>query len=418
MKICPFPSISRKFLLPALLIFHPVVGWSCQIEYSDWLVNVFRQQGVSLGKRTGNYASQSECEQALRNAVDQSGDPNLANNMRCVDCASPAARPPSDYAPGPEGASSRDTGSSTTGQDTQANFDRNNQELLLALKGGQVSASGLNLKTPGVPPAPGTGLALKPATPASPTATAISDPARREQQHFDQARSEWLRKQQQLIRQSVAQEDKWRKEVLTSIRTKQVPRPVTRPKELDALRPGDVLLIGPDQSAIAWTIKNLDPLYRALDYFAAGHVSAPELKQGLATHVLTFIRRVDGVALFLDHTLEGSRVLTEKELLRKYGGRLAYIAKPLAKVDGRALWEAAREAALKPESDYGVFGDKLVCSERAAVVVAKATGTAMHREKHGLGIYGPIDITPADFFDEKHVGKYFLVSTYSILLQP
>jgi hypothetical protein len=94
------------------------------------------------------------------------------------------------------------------------------------------------------------------------------------------------------------------------------------------------------------------------------------------------------------------------------------IAKPQAKVDGRALWEAAREAALKSESDYGLFGDKLVCSERAAVVVAKATGTAMHRENHGFGIYGPIDITPADFFDEKHVGKYFLVSTYAILLQP
>lgn len=63
------------------------------------------------------------------------------------------------------------------------------------------------------------------------------------------------------------------------------------------------------------------------------------------------------------------------------------IAKPQAKVDGRALWEAAREAALKSESDYGLFGDKLVCSERAAVVVAKATVTVMCRENHGFGIY-------------------------------
>lgn len=142
------------------------------------------------------------------------------------------------------------------------------------------------------------------------------------------------------------------------------------------------------------------------------------MKQGRATRVLTFIRRVDGAALFLDHTLEGSRVLNEKELPRKYAGRLAYIAKPQARVDGRALWEAAREAALKPESDHGLFGDSLVCSERAAVVVARATGTAMQREHHGFGIFGPIDITPADFFDDKHVGKHFLVSTRSILLQP
>ena len=84
-------------MLPALLLFHPLDGWSCQIEYSDWLVNVFRQQGMSLDKRTGNYASQSECEQALRDAVDQSGDPYLANHMRCVDCTSPAAQPLSGY---------------------------------------------------------------------------------------------------------------------------------------------------------------------------------------------------------------------------------------------------------------------------------------------------------------------------------
>lgn len=400
-------------------MLHPLEGWSCQIEYSDWLVNVVRQQGRSLDKRIGNYASQSECEQALRDAVEQSGDPNLANNMRCVDCTSPSAQPPSgSAAPGLGGPSSQATGSSATGRDVQAVFDRNNQELLQSLKVGHGTASGLNLKTPVVPSVPGTGLALKPGTPSSPAPAVLADPARREQRQLDTAQAEWLRNQQKLIRQSVTQDDKWRKEVLTSIRTGQVPRLVTRPKELDDLRPGDVLLIGPDQSGTAWAIKNFDPLYRALDYFAAGHVSAPELKQGLATHVLTFIRRVDGVALFLDHTLEGSRVLNEKDLLRKYGGRHAYIAKPQAKVDGRVLWEAAREASLKPKSNYGLFGDSLVCSERAAVVVAKAAGTAMNREEHGFGVYGPIDVTPADFFDEKHVGKYFLVSTYSILLQP
>lgn len=413
MKARPFAITARRFLLPALLLLHPLEGWSCQIEYSDWLVNVFRQQGMSLDKRTGGYASQSECEQALRQAVAQSGDPNLANNMRCVECAASATRPPSGHAaPALGGAAGLGGEASNAARDAQAQalFDRNKQELLQALKGGQTSAGGLALKSPTLPTALNTGLAFKPATPI--------DPALREQENFDRARAEWLRGQQQLIRQSVAQDATWRNEVLASIRTKRVPSPVTRPKALDDLRPGDVLLIGPDQSAIAWTIKNLDPLYRALDYFAAGNVSAPELKQGRATHVLTFVKRVDGVALFLDHTLEGSRVLNEKALLRKYAGRLAYIAKPQAKVDGRALWEASREAALKRESDYGLFGDSLVCSERAAVVVAKATGTDMHREGHGFGIYGPIDVTPADFFDEKHVGKYFLVSTNAILLQP
>ena len=120
--------------------------------------------------------------------------------------------------------------------------------------------------------------------------------------------------------------------------------------------------------------------------------------------------------LFLDHTKEGSRILDADAYLRKYGGRPMYIARPQAKVDGRKLWEVAREAALKKKSDYGFIGMNVVCSERAAIAVAKATGTPIDKEHHTMKkIWGPVDITPNDFFDDNHVGKFFLVSTTSIL---
>jgi hypothetical protein len=411
-------KVSRLIIFPALMLLFAAEGWSCQIEYSDWLVNVFRQQGMSLDKRVGNYASLAECEAALREAVRQSADPNLANNMYCVDC--PATSAPSNSAPAPSSAG--EFGASDSGQvmprqnaKNQDAFDQGKQELLQSLKGSVSSYSGLGLKTSG---STGAGLALKTGSPPpAPTSAVDASPlVRKEQDAFDRTQAEWLRKQQALIRQSVAQDSQWRKEVLASIKARRIPGFATRPKELDDLRPGDVLLIGPDNSATARTIKNLDPLYRALDYFAAGNVSAPELKQGRATHVLTFVKRINGTMLFLDHTLEGSRVLNEEGLMRQYANRLAYIAKPQAKVDGRTLWEAAREVALKKESDYGLFGKSVVCSERAAIAIAKATGQQMDKENHAFGIWGPIDVTPSDFFDDKHVGKFFLVSTYPILL--
>ena len=48
---------------------------------------------------------------------------------------------------------------------------------------------------------------------------------------------------------------------------------------------------------------------------------------------------------------------------------------------------------------------RVVCSERAGIAVAKATGLDLQTRR-----LGPIDITPGDFFDAQSVGKYFVVS--------
>ncbi|WP_225073672.1 hypothetical protein [Desulfuromonas sp. CSMB_57] len=297
----------------------------------------------------------------------------------------------------------------------QQAFDKAKQQLLHSIKGGSSGTPGLGLKTAG---SAGQGLALKSGTPPVVTSTAQTSTAVRQEQHaFDNTQAEWLRRQQELIRQSVAYDNKWRNEVLASIKAIRVPNPAARPKELEDLRPGDVLLIGPDDSSVAGAIKRADPLYRALDSLVSpANVSSEELRYGKASHVLTFVRKVKEELLFLDHTLEGSRIINEVELIRRYGNRPVYIAKPQAQVDGRKLWEVAREAALQRASDYGLLGSSVVCSERAAIAVAKATGVAMDKERHLFGL-GAVDITPADFFDDKHVGRFFLVSTRPIVLR-
>jgi hypothetical protein len=244
----------------------------------------------------------------------------------------------------------------------------------------------------------------------------MSPLVRKEHEEFDQRNAEWLRRQQKVIRQAVKEDKAWTSEAIAAITQLRAPNPAFRPRALDDLHPGDILLISPDDSLIATGITVADPLYRAIDYFSAGDVSAPGLKRGAVSHALTFIRTVNGEMLFLDHTREGSRILNTDAYLRMYGKRPMYVARPQAKVDGRKLWEVAREAAMKKKSDYGFIGNNVVCSERAAIAVAKATGAPMDKEHHTMKKFsGPVDITPNDFFDDRHVGKFFLVSTLPIL---
>ena len=118
-----------------LMLMCPVAVVACQVEYSDWLVNVFRQQGMHLDKRVGHYASLAECEDAMRRAVSQSGDPNLANNMRCVDCMQPTVAPQPPAAPQlPQGGWSQDTGETEAREkERQEAFNRERQDLLRKL---------------------------------------------------------------------------------------------------------------------------------------------------------------------------------------------------------------------------------------------------------------------------------------------
>jgi hypothetical protein len=171
------------------------------------------------------------------------------------------------------------------------------------------------------------------------------------------------------------------------------------------LLPGDVVLLAPEGWAVV--VPPVDRFYRVAEDLARGDVfAAIEAKTAPASHALTFVKRVNGKLLFLDHTHQGSRILDLESFEKQYSGRKLYVARPETVPDGRALWEAAREAALKSTSaDFGVLPGQIVCSERAAVAVAKSTGLNLRGNR-----LGPIDVTPADFFDQQNIGKYFVVS--------
>lgn len=220
------------------------------------------------------------------------------------------------------------------------------------------------------------------------------------------AREAWTRKVEGLVREAAARTRAWSDDVRVAIAAVTIPSPSTRFSALNNLEPGDVVLLAPTD-ATGRIIVEADRFARMAESFATGDVmQAYATDRRDVAHAVTVVKRVAGQLLILDHTLGGSRMLGERDFQRLYGGRPYYVARPRDAVDGRTLWSTARDAALQRKSDYGLFGEKAVCSERAAVCVARATGRA---EPHRLG---PVDMTPADFFDREGRGKYFVIMPF------
>lgn len=227
----------------------------------------------------------------------------------------------------------------------------------------------------------------------------------RERDEFDRMNQAWLRAQEELIRQSVNSNRAWRRALLESLQNIQVPPPAHRPRSLNDLLPGDVLLFAPEQG---WSeaIPPADYFYRVASDLARGEVHAAVGRRPTpVSHALAFVKQVNGVMLFLDHTHEGSRILDGRELARKYKNRKTYVARPETVTDGKLLWAAAKRAALRNRPYFGVLPGQLVCSEQACATIARASGSGL-----GNNRLGPIDITPGDFFDPEATGKYFIVS--------
>lgn len=235
----------------------------------------------------------------------------------------------------------------------------------------------------------------------------------KEQIEFEHMNAAWLRRQHELIREAVEKDKRWTNEVLASLQSIHVPEPAYRPKTLNDLKPGDILLVhpeeGPDGEGSRWI--------RAADNFIREEKTP-------ASHALTFIgRSAGGRMLFLDHTSSrGSHIIGETEFYDTYMHRRmdVAVAKPVYKVDGRKLLEAALEAHEKekrhkgPGSTFGLFGKDLVCSEAAAIAVGKATGEEFRPGgwRGRIKAISPVDITPGDFYDDEHLGKYFIISPF------
>lgn len=239
-------------------------------------------------------------------------------------------------------------------------------------------------------------------------AAAAALAAKAEQDEFDRMNAAWLRKQEVQIHAAVERDARWRREILSAIEQLRVPVPDLRPTTLADAQPGDVLLLVPEAGfAPTRLIPPADWIYRVAEHWASGDTFRESIRTPMApvSHAVTVVKSVNGHLLFLDQTLEGSRILSRADFERKYGMRGSFMARPSSLVDGRQLWQAARSAALRGKSDYGIFGDKVVCTEKAGLAVAVATGLSLTNHR-----FGPIDITPGDFFDERANGKYFIIT--------
>jgi len=245
---------------------------------------------------------------------------------------------------------------------------------------------------------------------------ASAEAAKAEQDEYERMNAVWLRRQEEQVRAAVASDARWRRELLASIEQIRVPSPDLRPASIADAQPGDVLLLLPEGRRDP--IPLADWIYRVAEDVASGESFRAAVRSPGApvSHAIAVVKSVNGHLLFLestyrappDHAFKGSRILSMADFERYYGARGLFLARPTAVVDGRELWRAARAAALQRKSDYGIFGDKVVCSERAGLAVAKATGQPIANKR-----LGPIDITPGDFFDESTSGKYFVIAPLS-----
>jgi hypothetical protein len=240
--------------------------------------------------------------------------------------------------------------------------------------------------------------------------------AETEQASFDRDEQGWLAARAEEVRAAVEKNMGWTKAVLAAIEEPNA-RENYQITRLSALSAGDVILVAPTDprrdlsgAALGTGIQGVDYLVRTASDFTTGRAFESAQQVAPVSHALTYVRMVNDKLFFLDHTSEGSRVLDEKEFLRKYGAREMYVARPEAIADGRILWSEAHDAALKGKSDYGLFGENVVCSEKAGIVVARATGLNLSNNR-----LGPVDITPGDFFDRAgNVGKHFTITRLRI----
>lgn len=243
-------------------------------------------------------------------------------------------------------------------------------------------------------------------------ASAAAAAAKGEQDEFDRMNAAWLARQEAQVRAAAASDARWRKAILDAIDKATVPSPYIGPATLADAKPGDVLLLVPEQGfSPTRLIPPADWIYRVAEHWRSGETFREAIQTPTApvSHAVTMVKAVNGQMLFLDHTHLGMKILTKADFEAKYSHRGMYVARPTTPVDGRALWDAASRAArftsTTGKSGYGVGCDRKVCSTTAGLLVAQSTGVSLDNHR-----FGPIDVTPGDFFDNEASGKYFVVT--------
>lgn len=194
------------------------------------------------------------------------------------------------------------------------------------------------------------------------------------------------------------------------------------PNSLDDVRPGDVILPLPATvSTKSWytyvkssASKVASESVRELDRIISRRKTCAPASHALL--VLTKDPRT-GEQLYLDHTPEGSRILTETEFIERYEYRKFHVARPLSSVDAdRLIKEAKKKDKTTKEigSDYGLLGSNIVCSQNVGLILAKCTKLPLLKSmKFRLGgtLFPGARLSVSDFYDKQDAdGRHFVIS--------
>jgi hypothetical protein len=336
------------------------------------------------------FATRAEAEKARQQAArDTGGDPQdfLADTYIKEVPTGRYTTPPPNPVPSPSGLRRRTpttvsptspTNTAGAGANQTNNFEADKADLLKTMKG--IDSGGLDLKT-------GTDVDLKPkAAPPDPEVV-------QEQKAFEEDNPGWKQGETKLVQQRLVPPNRTCSAIYASLKIKAPPLPY---RKFNEMQPGDVLLIRPNE----WKGEAVMYGDRLLSWDRRSPLS----------HTITYLKEINGKKIFLDNLPgEGPHFILEDEVRRLYserGGFLAQLAEPLRKDEAEKLFLAARELALKERTDshslldasnYGVWGDDMVCSEasRWALMMAgrniKKTGSFAKR------ILG-IDISPSDIW--------------------
>lgn len=215
----------------------------------------------------------------------------------------------------------------------------------------------------------------------------------------------WASKQRDQILKAVEEDRKWVNEILDAIKVHRYPDPKYRPKTLNDLRPGDILLMEPKGIGNILAVADQLVTGRA---FTEGKIKAP------VSHATMFIRNPDsGENQFFDHTsARGSHLLKTEEFIKKYSHRKMFVARPIKDIDGKKIWEEVEKEISKTKegkvfgTKFGFFGKDKICSEEMIFVIAKVTGFPF-KEKYDRLI---VATTPSDLFDKNSIGKFFIIT--------
>lgn len=223
-----------------------------------------------------------------------------------------------------------------------------------------------------------------------------------EQFEFEHAKSQWIKNQRHIIEQRIKEPSPYVNDIYKSLKTKAPPGLPDR--KYEDLKPGDVILISPDDANSFWI--NIG------DRIAS-------VSKSPASHTVVYLKEVNGNKLFLDNTPgRGLHVIGEDEFLKSYGKRdalTASVAQPLTEEESKKLWDAAKEAIMQEsitqekksgniidQTGYGLFGnDNMVCSETSRWALIRA-GRNIPDTTSNLKKSIGIDFSPANFYMDNY----------------